>query len=873
MLLRSLILCVLVAGVGLAAYAEAVGGHDRLWVAPGASRSVPEAEITVEAEDAYSTESPIVFTGEVTARTIYETGQVRFELLDDSGQTLEEGLLWLELRRGRSPFRFRWDARDLPEGVYTARLTYLLYPGGLGGWKELTVYRYSAEGLAAAAKEAAADVDALVERLREREDSAPYARMRAALAQDAVQRAAQRIEAGDIAHAAYLVDYARRTVRSTRSLLVFARNTPEYFESPPSVTDAPVRSRNGGFYAGDRPVFLAGVSGGSDLAGDLPLLARYGLNYAILSLKPDEGSPGDRATAIQTLADKGHDAGMQVSLRLPPFDDSAQPALASWEEEDSGEGVGAFEFEAVRAHLAEWSFLGALADKRAIHSIVIDAIPPHAPVSERLRQGFLEYVKSTYEDRHEMNWIWQTRYAGFDEVDIDWDSHRTVYQYDLQGYYQQQVYDVLARLEPEARRLLDGAPLQLRLPADAFEEGEARSGIDRESLSALFDAIAVEWANSPRDPYYAMAFPRSAAVYTLLRSFAPRQPLVNVAHQFVEPEAPLRNLSIRDYVHTALWEAAMHGVSGSAAAVWKPEDPATFTGYSLRDRPDAMEGYATAALDINRLAPLVRAFQQDSPEVGILWSMPSKIYGDGDPYLASALEAFEGIAFSGYNARFVSEQQCVLGALDDIAVLVIPHALAVSNDAFEAIEEYVADGGMLIRTGTLIPYDARGRSRTDVISATRQTVVLRGHDKSTNYLHAVDGAYAADHLPPIPRAINRYGYPLEGVRTRYVEHHGNGYLYIVNLRKEPVVSHLYGARQGGRDLIRGRDMRFPALLEPLDPMLIRLDSELRHDPEDSDAVAELWEQEPGLVGRPIQNGAAAWDETPTAVVRPRSGDD
>ena len=90
-------------------------------------------------------------------------------------------------------------------------------------------------------------------------------------------------------------------------------------------------------------------------------------------------------------------------------------------------------------------------------------------------------------------------------------------------------------------------------------------------------------------------------------------------------------------------------------------------------------------------------------------------------------------------------------------------------------------------------------------------------------------------LPQIPRAVNRYGYPIEGIKTRYVEVDGTGYLYALNVRKEPTACHLVGPRQNGRDLIGGRDVGFPRVLNPLEPLLVRLDGTVREEPKPSKA--------------------------------------
>jgi hypothetical protein len=98
----------------------------------------------------------------------------------------------------------------------------------------------------------------------------------------------------------------------------------------------------------------------------------------------------------------------------------------------------------------------------------------------------------------------------------------------------------------------------------------------------------------------------------------------------------------------------------------------------------------------------------------------------------------------------------------------------------------------------------------------------------TEYLHAMDAAMVLGSLPRIPRPINASGYPLEGVKTRFVEVDGEPYLYMVNLRKTSLNCHLAGGLQTGRDLIRGRDVVFPRVLEPLDPMLIHLEKLAYH---------------------------------------------
>jgi hypothetical protein len=296
---------------------------------------------------------------------------------------------------------------------------------------------------------------------------------------------------------------------------------------------------------------------------------------------------------------------------------------------------------------------------------------------------------------------------------------------------------------------------------------------------------------------------------------APDKPVLNTLDGIESADAPTFA-----QVHSVLWEAAMAGLSGSLTT---GETPDWASGPSFLDSPEGWDAYATACLDLNRLAPVVMGFQRAPAQVAILWSESSLIYGDGQPYLGTVRRAFEGCSFFGHKVRFITERQCGEGALKGVKILVIPEVPALGGEAFEAIEEYVARGGVTIRMGIVGGLDARGISRNTVLTHTANTLLARGRDSAPDFLHAMDAADKLAGLEPVPRVVNPYGYPLEGVKTRFAVVGGHSYLYVVNLRTAPVRAELLGGAQSGRDLIAARQIRFPAVLEPLDPMLIRLD--------------------------------------------------
>jgi hypothetical protein len=86
----------------------------------------------------------------------------------------------------------------------------------------------------------------------------------------------------------------------------------------------------------------------------------------------------------------------------------------------------------------------------------------------------------------------------------------------------------------------------------------------------------------------------------------------------------------------------------------------------------------------------------------------------------------------------------------------------------------------------------------------------------------LDAAFAFGEMFPIPRPVNSRGYPLEGVYSRFMGWGGRAYVFLVNLRAEPVVCHVWGGAARGRDVLSGRSMELPSALLPLDPVLLEL---------------------------------------------------
>lgn len=776
----------------------------------GAAHEIPGTGIDVAYPREHPVHEPLVLECEVHSAEVYDAAEARLRVSREDGALAYQAAVPLRIREGANPVQFIWDVSALEPGLYTARLELAVHPGDTVAWKEVSVHNLAVGGLRArhaALSAQAEDLREHVDRVVRQGRAVPYAQMRMRIVMDTLALAGRQAEEGDEVHAGFLLQYVGEALSLTRGELLMAALHPERgLGVPPRGWDS-LEARDGHFRSGGRPVFPIGLRVDAESPNLPDVLEDYSFNFLLGHATVQRAAAGRFLGMLDTAWDSGVFASLLLSSGTR-----------------SGEGEP-FTTGAVDEIVGAVERLGAETRAHpALSSIGVRVRTAPEPEDSELADDFLEYVQDRYGTRHDMNWAWTTRLATFDDVSIRWDWDRPVYQYDLQTFYVDHITRRFEQLRTGLRRAAPEMPLYWTFPGDVFELGEARRGLDRGELADMTGITGVEAGHSMEHPDFALNYPDSHALFALLRSLAPNAPVLNTRLELMPYDAPLKQGNPRAYGRAALWESVMSGMSGAALTSWEATGPEG--GYGLLGRPRLLEGAAAATLELNRAAEIVEAFQRAPAEVAILWSAPSQVFQDGDPYLPSALRAFDGASFYGYNVRFISESQCVDGDLDDVQVLIIPQALAVSNDAFAAIESFVEAGNMVVRTGRLIPYDASGQSRADSLRATRHTYVLRGTDTPTNYLHAMDAAYAEGHLPSVVRLVNRFGYPLEGVRSRYVEHEGNHYLYVINLRQAPVTARLYGRVAGGRDLLRGGEVRFPRVLQPLQPLLIRLDPDV-----------------------------------------------
>jgi len=804
--------------------ADTPDGRTWVWVAPEPSVAARHLELNVMLAEPVGDSGIAQFECAIRSNLAFRGGRVVLSVFDMAGGLVTEGALLLDIDSGATSCRISLDTKELAIGTYRARFT--IHHTSLldEPLQEITIRKVSSDKLLEDLARYEAQVRELGRTLDTMDSEGrrnPYLRLKVSIAADEIALAQEDASRSAWESLEARMRYVESRVDAARAGTVFGALQPELggYTERPALVDTKISE--GAFAVDGRPVYLFG--------GALPALdpemvarlSRYQLNTAVVTLGPED-QPGTGAGAsapagLQNFFDAAANYNVALAVQLAPHQVpaamlQAHPELKQNGVVDIAQPMLLDQWEAFVRQIGP-----TLTGRPMLLGISLADDPQFHFDGEAVKAGFLDFLQVNYPDRLTLNRSWRAHLATLEDI-VPWSTnpydtyqeHRP-YQFDWQTYHQSLGNNYFNWSRRLVEQYIPDMPLTATLANTVFSKGETRYGINREQLAAMLQISGCSSSSTITDPVYGMSYPEESAYYTLLKSFEPGQPVFNL-HYALDPGLRTEGEAAYRYVHSAVWEGVMSGLS--AAAV--PMDSLVFR------HPYALEAFATASLDINRLSPIVHAFQMAPTDVGILFSYASKVFDDGEPHLLSARNAYEGVSFGGYNVRFVSEEQCAEGVLDSLKILVLPDTPALGDEAFQKISAYVEHGGTVARTGAPIPYNQRGYSRGDLIRNTGNTVLVRGLNLPTEYLHAMDAATVLGALPQIPRPITPQGYPVEGLKSRYVKFEGKEYLFILNLRKEPVYCTLATQTRRGRDLIRGNDVTFPTSIESLTPMLLEL---------------------------------------------------
>jgi len=486
---------------GAAAFAEADGlqadtSGVRIWVRPSVYEDSPHAEAHFELEQVVLPDDALRIPCQVSISADLKEPCIRLRIYNNQGTPLFQATRPLDELEGAFDSLFIWPLADVDDGTYRVRLAVLHALGETVAWREVLLEKCTYERLLRQSEKLSANM-ALIEETLQRvpEGTIPtYSLIRAAIAWDGLERAEKLLQEGDWPLASAVMDYVQMLESSARALLTFAPLVPEV-STPvglPSPTNLEVRE--GAFFSSGEPIFLFGRHDPAMNPRSLSKLKRYGLNFSSIEISP-EGfllKTGVKDEVLSRAGDylaKAEEQGLGVTIGLRTDTVSQSLDAATGVSPSAFEGSGGtpsldpLEARTIcRRHIEALASL--ITQHPSVNGISLAFEPRFHWEGEKVRREFIEAVVRKYKgDRRFVNRIWRTRLRSLEEIEILWDYTRASYQYDWQSWHQHIVSSHFTWLVDYADRVLPGIPKQITLPNTVFEAGEARTGINRETLA------------------------------------------------------------------------------------------------------------------------------------------------------------------------------------------------------------------------------------------------------------------------------------------------------------------------------------------------------------------------------------------------------
>ena len=255
------------------------------------------------------------------------------------------------------------------------------------------------------------------------------------------------------------------------------------------------------------------------------------------------------------------------------------------------------------------------------------------------------------------------------------------------------------------------------------------------------------------------------------------------------------------HTRTVLWQNAIHGQAATTLWRWDRDfDDGKGQPIGLiLERPECLEAWAHAALDISRLANVIASIQNLPPSILVCWQRPAVL--EGRASTEDFFACYRSAAFLGQQVGIVTEDALAdfgrtgvtRRPLDGARVLLFPSARDVPDSVSAGLKRFATSGGVVVYADC----------------ANERALAHRLAEESSSWP-------IPDH--PFARDVAA-GTPVYGVETRGVRCDGRAYIYMCNHLK---VAQTVRLESDGVDLISGKPVAQVTSVPPLTPMLVEL---------------------------------------------------
>lgn len=330
------------------------------------------------------------------------------------------------------------------------------------------------------------------------------------------------------------------------------------------------------------------------------------------------------------------------------------------------------------------------------------------------KEKFRNWLKEKHKNIKVLNTLWKTNFKNFNKVTIDipidTSLQGTPMWYDWNLFNMYRVTDWYLFLKNEIKKYDSNAKVHLKIMPNLWTENKRSHGIDLEALTEMSGIIGNDsgaehnrmWGKpSEWEKHYAFEWRELCMGFDFMKSVSPKKINFNSELHYLST-GKSRNLYLNpQYARAAFWLAHTYGMTASQIWYWPRKENGVIPersgkGYagSNSQQPRVTNEVATTLIDLNANAEDIMAMQRQRKPIRIYYSKTSAI--NKEKHMDDLYHLYKTLNFEGVPLGFVTKSILKKQNNDNWDVLLINKTPFVTEEEFNAIQEYINAGGDVI---------------------------------------------------------------------------------------------------------------------------------------------------------------------------------
>ena len=410
-------------------------------------------------------------------------------------------------------------------------------------------------------------------------------------------------------------------------------------------------------------------------------------------------------------------------------------------------------------------------------------------------EQFRARMQEKYESVDALNAVWDTSFETFAKVDWPSEDNKPGH-YDWVDFHHNGVSDFFAWQRDQVKKHAPDAVTSNKpqTPFMWLSSPPEDVGTDYEAQAELYEVPGFDSTQAFCDTTDTVKFLTHGGNMLLdfWTSVAPNKPYANLEQHQMPPAAsddtpPLEYTQPADvvfrFIQLTNWQQFLHGVRLNTFWFWfNKMDSGGHRPITMQ--PTVLYANSKSALDLRRLARYVARFPARS-EIAIYFSKPS-LFLDAPNHAPALKQVYAGLYFLDTPVGFITDKMLSKGIDKNVKLLVIPQAMYVADEIYQAIERYAKTGRKLVivDSSSLTRNEKNQPRQIESLLKLPNVTVQQTGQSIKQIWQEFDALLDECRVERPVRVINSAGKPVWEMECRTVQDGNRRLIYLINMSQE-----------------------------------------------------------------------------------------